>query len=190
MAQKDIKFRIGKDTPFLLFIEYKFVVSGYFSDYMKGLSALFSCRVACSEPLCFAPRFIASLRALQAPHSVFAINLCHYETQISYYSSAFHNRKRSSQLALEKHLQSFGGYFDVFLSARFYMLTIERRYLRKMTDKKQKEASLSSTKIEQLAKQPIIESYVSKSEDGKWLIHKTIVTDIKPVSYFEKVLAN
>ena len=58
-----------------------------------------------------------------------------------------------------------------------------------MTDKKQKEASLSNTKIEQLAKQPIIESYVSKSEDGKWLIHKTIVTDIKPVSYFEKVLA-
>ena len=60
-----------------------------------------------------------------------------------------------------------------------------------MSDKKQsKEASLSVTKIEQLLKQPIIESYVSKSEDGKWLIHKTTVTDIKPVSYFEKVLAN
>ena len=58
-----------------------------------------------------------------------------------------------------------------------------------MSDKKQsKEASLSVTKIEQLLKQPIIESYVSKSEDGKWLIHKTTVTDIKPVSYFEKVL--
>ena len=60
-----------------------------------------------------------------------------------------------------------------------------------MSDKKQsKEASLSVTKVEQLLKQPIIESYVSKSEDGKWLIHKTTVTDIKPVSYFEKVLAN
>ena len=60
-----------------------------------------------------------------------------------------------------------------------------------MSDKKQsKEASLSVTKIEQLLKQPIIESYVSKSEDGKWLIHKTTVTDIKPVSYFEKVLAS
>ena len=79
---------------------------------------------------------------------------------------------------------------DVFLSARF-ILIIERRYLRKMSDKKQsKEASLSVTKIEQLLKQPIIESYVSKSEDGKWLIHKTTVTDIKPVSYFEKVLAS
>ncbi len=60
-----------------------------------------------------------------------------------------------------------------------------------MSDKKQsKQTSLGVTKIEQLLKQPIIESYVSKSEDGKWLIHKTTVTDIKPVSYFEKVLAS
>lgn len=48
---------------------------------------------------------------------------------------------------------------------------------------------LSDAKIEQLNKQPIIENTVSKSEDGKWLIHKTIITDIKPVSYFESVLA-
>ena len=59
-----------------------------------------------------------------------------------------------------------------------------------MSDKKQqKQNGLSDLKIEQLSKQPIIESSVMKSEDGKWLIHKTIVTDIKPVSYFEKVLA-
>ena len=58
-----------------------------------------------------------------------------------------------------------------------------------MTNEKKQEASaLSSVKIEQLSKQPIIESQVSKSEDGKWLIHKTVITDIKPVSYFEKVL--
>lgn len=25
-------------------------------------------------------------------------------------------------------------------------------------------------------------------EDGKWIIHKTIITDIKPLTYFEKVL--
>jgi len=48
---------------------------------------------------------------------------------------------------------------------------------------------LSGLKIEQLGKQPIIESNISKGEDGKWLIHKTTITDIKPVSYFEKVLA-
>jgi hypothetical protein len=49
-------------------------------------------------------------------------------------------------------------------------------------------AELSQTKIEQLNKQPILETSIAKSEDGKWLIHKTIITDIKPVSYFEKAL--
>lgn len=47
---------------------------------------------------------------------------------------------------------------------------------------------LSAKKIEQLKKQPIIESVVMKSEDGEWLIHKTVITDIKPMSYFEKVM--
>ena len=55
--------------------------------------------------------------------------------------------------------------------------------------KKQEAAKLSNIKIEQLSRQPILESSISKSEDGKWIIHKTIITDIKPVSYFEKVLA-
>ena len=53
---------------------------------------------------------------------------------------------------------------------------------------KETKQELSQTKIEQLNKQPVLESSVSKSEDGKWLIHKTIITDIKPVSYFEKAL--
>ena len=51
------------------------------------------------------------------------------------------------------------------------------------------QTELSKTKLEQLNKQPIVEAVLSKSEDKKWLIHKTIITDIKPVSYFEKVLA-
>ena len=59
-----------------------------------------------------------------------------------------------------------------------------------MEKKKQenKIAELSQTKVEQLYRQPILETSISKSEDGKWLIHKTIITDIKPVSYFEKAL--
>ena len=51
------------------------------------------------------------------------------------------------------------------------------------------ENQLSERKIEQLSKQPIIENSILKSEDGKWIIHKTTITDIKPISYFEKVLA-
>ena len=48
---------------------------------------------------------------------------------------------------------------------------------------------LSEKKIEQLNKQPIVESCISRSEDGKWVVHKTTITDIKPVTYFEKILA-
>ena len=47
---------------------------------------------------------------------------------------------------------------------------------------------LSETKIEQLNKQPIVETSMAKSEDGKWIVHKTTITDIKPVSYMEKVM--
>jgi len=36
--------------------------------------------------------------------------------------------------------------------------------------------------------EPIIETQISKSRDGRWVIHKTIITDIKPVTYFEQVL--
>ena len=47
---------------------------------------------------------------------------------------------------------------------------------------------LSETKIEQLNKMPIVETSVGKTEDGKWIVHKTTITDIKPVSYMEKVM--
>ena len=49
---------------------------------------------------------------------------------------------------------------------------------------------LSEKKIQALEKQPIIETSTNISEDGKWIINKVIITDIKPVSYFEKVLSN
>ena len=47
---------------------------------------------------------------------------------------------------------------------------------------------LGEKRIEQLSRQPIIESFVTLSQDGKWVVHKTVITDIKPKSYFEKVL--
>ncbi|MCF7861831.1 hypothetical protein K9M79_06315 [Candidatus Woesearchaeota archaeon] len=47
---------------------------------------------------------------------------------------------------------------------------------------------LSAVKIEQLNKQPIIETSIQVSEDKKWVVYKTIITDIKPVSYLQKVL--
>jgi len=49
---------------------------------------------------------------------------------------------------------------------------------------------LTEKKIEQLKKQPIIETVIKKSEDGAWVVHQTVITDIKPMAYFEKVLEN
>jgi len=45
---------------------------------------------------------------------------------------------------------------------------------------------LTKSKIEQLNKMPIVETQVTKSKDR--VIHKTIITDIKPLSYMEKVM--
>ena len=35
---------------------------------------------------------------------------------------------------------------------------------------------------------PIVETQISKSKDGKWIIHKTIITDIKSVNYYGQIL--
>ncbi|MBU0470575.1 MAG: hypothetical protein KJ984_03810 [Nanoarchaeota archaeon] len=35
---------------------------------------------------------------------------------------------------------------------------------------------------------PIVETHIGKSKDGKYIIHKTIITDIKPVKYYEVVM--
>ena len=66
----------------------------------------------------------------------------------------------------------------------------QRQDLKKyMGDDKMAE-ELSSTKIEQLNKMPIVESIVTKSDDGKWVIHKTIITSIKSIKYYQKMLEN
>ena len=47
---------------------------------------------------------------------------------------------------------------------------------------------LSKTKIEQLQRQPIIETNITKTKDNKWIVFKTTITDIKPVKYYKKIL--
>lgn len=47
---------------------------------------------------------------------------------------------------------------------------------------------LNPKKIEDLNNQPIIETKMFLSQDGLWFIHKTMITDIKAVSYVEKVM--
>ncbi len=48
---------------------------------------------------------------------------------------------------------------------------------------------LSNKKEEQLKRMPNVESVFSKSKDGKYLIHRTIITTVRPVEYFEKILS-
>jgi hypothetical protein len=49
---------------------------------------------------------------------------------------------------------------------------------------------LSNAKEEQLKSMPKLEFITRKSKDGKYIIHKTVITDIKPTAYYEKVLSS
>lgn len=57
-----------------------------------------------------------------------------------------------------------------------------------MESENAEKIELNERDIKQLKKQPIIETRMGLSKDGKWLIHKTTVTDIKSVDYYGKIL--
>jgi len=48
---------------------------------------------------------------------------------------------------------------------------------------------LTTKKEEQLREMPIIRASISKSKDGKFVVQRTTITHIKPVAYYEAVLA-
>lgn len=39
-------------------------------------------------------------------------------------------------------------------------------------------------------KTPLIENKITTSRDGRWLIHRTIITHIMPTDYYRAVLSN
>jgi hypothetical protein len=47
---------------------------------------------------------------------------------------------------------------------------------------------LTNKKEDQLRELPSIRSTVGKSKDGKHLIHRTTITHIKPIAYYEAVI--
>ena len=49
---------------------------------------------------------------------------------------------------------------------------------------------LTAKKEEHLKKMPIIESKITTSRNGRFLIHRTIITHIMPTDYYRAVLAN
>lgn len=57
-----------------------------------------------------------------------------------------------------------------------------------MQPETQQVTTLSAVEIERIRKQPIMQTQMMLSEDGKWFVHRTITTDIKATSYVKKVL--
>jgi hypothetical protein len=49
---------------------------------------------------------------------------------------------------------------------------------------------LTNRKEEQLKRMPTVDFNVYKSKDGRFLIHKTTITDIKPFAYYKKIVEN
>ena len=49
---------------------------------------------------------------------------------------------------------------------------------------------LTQRKIQELNEQPVVETFMYLSQDGKWFVHKTMITDIKSVNYLKRVIEN
>ena len=49
---------------------------------------------------------------------------------------------------------------------------------------------LSSKKEEQLRRMPLIQSRIKASKNGRYIIQQTVITSIKPVEYYNAILAN
>ena len=47
---------------------------------------------------------------------------------------------------------------------------------------------LSEKKEQQLREMPTINTKITKSKDGKFMIHKTEIVTIKPTAYFEAIV--
>ncbi|MFH1408637.1 MAG: hypothetical protein ABIH34_01910 [Nanoarchaeota archaeon] len=53
-----------------------------------------------------------------------------------------------------------------------------------------KDISIGEKKLEQLKKMPLIESKVFKTPDNKYIVHRTIISQVKPVEYFQAIIDN
>ena len=56
------------------------------------------------------------------------------------------------------------------------------------TKNKELRNGVSGSPDREFENKPIVETQLSKSKDGKYILHRTINTDIKPVKYIQKVL--
>lgn len=47
---------------------------------------------------------------------------------------------------------------------------------------------LGQKKVEQLKRMPLIESKVFKTPDERFIVHRTIISQVKPVEYYKAIL--
>ena len=52
----------------------------------------------------------------------------------------------------------------------------------------QRRKTTMENKTKEFDNKPIVETQISKSKDGKYLLHITKITDIKPIGYYAKVM--
>ena len=50
--------------------------------------------------------------------------------------------------------------------------------------------ALTTKQEMKLKEMPLIETRITRSKDGKYLLHRTIMTTIRPMSYYEAILAD
>ena len=74
----------------------------------------------------------------------------------------------------------------VFFMIKNLIFRLNKMY--KIQNKGGIKMGLTNKKEEQLKKMPIVEARVAKSKDGKYLVHRTVITDIKPVEYYKVVM--
>ena len=53
-----------------------------------------------------------------------------------------------------------------------------------------RKTNLGEKKLEQLKRMPLIESKVFKTPDERWIVHRTIISQVKPVEYYRAILEN
>ena len=49
---------------------------------------------------------------------------------------------------------------------------------------------LSDKREKMLKEMPIIRAHIARSKDGRFLIHRTTLTHIKPMAYYDAILKN
>ncbi|MFH1133868.1 MAG: hypothetical protein V1735_05220 [Nanoarchaeota archaeon] len=51
-------------------------------------------------------------------------------------------------------------------------------------------ARISEKKLEQLKRMPLIESKIFKTPDSRFIVHRTIISQVKPVEYYQAIIDN